>query len=109
MDQLEKEQMVKAQQFDDNRFTKINMIRTNRSMAFMLNFLPGQHMKPHNHPDRELYLLVIEGGGTLSIDGNDVEVEKGDVILCDAEEQIGFTNTSDQRVSIYATMTKLKN
>lgn len=101
--------MVEAQQYDDNRFTKINIIKTNRSMAFMLNFLPGQHMKPHSHPDRELYLNVIEGSGTLSIDGKDYVVRQGDVIHCTAEEKIGFTNTSDDRVSIYVTMTKLKD
>lgn len=106
---MEKESMIEAQQFDENRFTKINIIRTNRSMAFMLNFLPGQHMKPHSHPDRELYLNVIAGTGTLSIDGKDHEVTQGDVILCTAEEQIGFTNTSGERVSMYATMTKLKD
>lgn len=99
--------MSEAQQFDEGRFTKVNIIKTNRSMAFMLNFLPGQHMKPHSHPDRELYLNVIEGSGTLFIDGEKHEVEQGDVILCTSREQIGFTNTSDERVSIYATMTKL--
>ena len=96
-----------AQQFRDDRFTKIDMIKRRRSSVFLLNFLPGQHMKSHNHPDRELYLYVIEGRGTLLIDGKEVEVQKGDVMYCHPEEQIGFTNTSEHRVSIYATMTKL--
>lgn len=99
--------MFDAQQFDEKRFTKVNIIRTPRSMAFMLNFLPGQHMKSHNHPERELYLNVIEGRGTLLIDGQEYEIKQGDVIYCTAEEMIGFTNTSDKRVSIYATMTKI--
>jgi len=99
--------ITEAQQFDESRFTKINIIRNKRSSAFLLNFLPNQHMKPHSHPDRELYLYVIEGNGTFLIDREEVEVEKGDVIYCGEEEQIGFTNTGEENVSIYATMTKL--
>ncbi|WP_068677319.1 cupin domain-containing protein [Oceanobacillus sp. Castelsardo] len=106
---MEKQSITTAQQFDEKRFTKINIIKTTRSVAFMLNFLPGQHMKPHNHPDRELYLHVVEGNGTFSINGEDLEVKTGDVVLCGADEQIGFINTSEDRVSIYATMTKLNN
>lgn len=106
---MEKQSLIEAQQFDENRFTKIDIIKTRRSVAFMLNFLPGQHMKPHSHPDRELYLYVIEGNGTLSIDGKELEVKTADIVLCNAKEQIGFTNSSENRVSIYATMTKISD
>lgn len=96
-----------AQQFNEERFTKVNIIRNKRSSAFLLNFLPGQVMKSHNHPERELYLHVIEGKGTFLIDGKELEAEKGDVLYYGEEEQIGFTNTSDKKVSIFATMTKM--
>lgn len=96
------------QTFDDNRFTKNDMIKHRHSVAFLLNFLPGQHMKPHHHPQKELYLLVLEGGGSLSIDGKEQIIKQGDVIYCHSEEKIGFTNTSDEKVSIYVTMTNIK-
>ncbi|HLQ73620.1 MAG TPA: cupin domain-containing protein [Bacillota bacterium] len=96
-----------AQQFNLERFTKIDMIKTRTSVAFVLNFLPGQEMKAHHHPNKELYLLVIEGEGTLTIDGEEKIVKKGDVIFCEEEEMIGFINTSEDNVSIYATMSKL--
>jgi len=104
---MEKESIQVAVQFDENRFTKVNMIKTKRSVAFMLNFLPGQEMKPHNHPDRELYLYVVNGEGVLSINGEELKIRIGDVIRCGPEEQIGFINNSDHNVSMYATMTKL--
>ncbi|MEI3614001.1 cupin domain-containing protein [Pseudogracilibacillus sp. SO30301A] len=99
--------ITSAQQFNEERFTKIDIIKTKQSVAFVLNFLPGQHMKSHSHPRRELFLCVIEGNGTLLVDGKEFEVTKGDVIYCDPEEQIGFKNTSENKVSIYATMTKI--
>lgn len=99
--------ITKAQQFNPERFTKIDIIKNRRSSAFLLNFLPEQQMKSHNHPNRELYLQVIEGSGLLLIDGEELEVAKGDVLYCDPEEQIGFINTSENNVSIYAVMTKI--
>ncbi|AKG04477.1 hypothetical protein AAV35_006540 [Salimicrobium jeotgali] len=98
-----------AKQFNDERFTKVNLIKNDHSTAFVLNFLPGQHMKAHNHPHRELYLYVIDGDGIFLIDDEEVAVSAGDVIYCDSKQQLGFTNTSDARVSIYATMTKLQD
>lgn len=104
---MEIQTIVTSQQFNEDRFTKIDIIKTKRSVAFMLNFLPGQEMKPHNHPNRELYLQVIKGSGTFSIDGKKVEVNHGDVVYCDEEEKIGFVNTGEDNVSIYVTMTKI--
>jgi len=104
---MEKQRLDSARKFDEKRFTKIDIIKRKRSSAFLLNFLPGQNMKPHNHPGRELYLHVLEGSGTFSTDGEDLAVTKGDVIYCDPEEQIGFTNTGEDPVSMFATMTKI--
>lgn len=106
---MEKQTISQAQQFSEERFTKVNIIKNRRSTVFLLNFLPGQQMKPHNHPERELYLYVIEGKGTFTIDGKELEVSKGDVIFCDQKEQIGFTNNGESNVSIYATMTKMND
>lgn len=104
---MEKYTIQAAQQFSEERFTKINIIRNKRSVVFLLNFLPGQHMKPHNHPDRELYLHVLEGSGVFILEDKEFAVEQGDVIYCQAKDQLGFTNTGEEKVSIYATMTKL--
>lgn len=101
---MEKIDISVAKEFSEERFTKIDIIKRRKSRTFLLNFLPGQHMKKHNHPNRELYLHVLEGTGTLHIDTEDLEIKQGDVIYCDPEEQIGFTNNSEGKVSIYATM-----
>lgn len=106
---MEKYLVKDAQEFSEERFTKVNIIRNKKSSAFLLNFLPGQVMKSHNHPDRELYLHVIQGNGVFLIDDEELLVEKGDVIYCGEEEQIGFTNTGGDNVSIFATMTKMSD
>src|SRR5690625_6707010 len=105
---MEKQQGTIAKQFDENRFTKIDIVKIRRSSAFFLNFLPEQHMKPHAHPGRELYLHVMEGKGTLFIDDKEVEISAHDVIQCNQEEKIGFTNTGTEPVTIYGVMTKIE-
>lgn len=104
---MEKEHISMAQQFNEERFTKIDLLKRRKSSTFLLNFLPKQHMKPHGHPQRELYLHVLEGSGTLLVDGEEVEVRQGDVIFCEPEEHIGFTNSSDANVTILGTMTHI--
>lgn len=104
---MEKHTIVEAQQFNENRFTKINMIKTEHSTAFVLNFLPQQEVNPHKHPGQELYLHIFEGSGILSIDGQNMEIIKGDVIQCGPAEEMGFVNTSTENVSIYGSLTKI--
>lgn len=104
---MEKQSLSVAQQFNAERFTKIDIIKRRNSSVFLLNFLPGQHMRSHTHPNRELYLLVLEGRGVLLVDEEEVSVQKGDVFYFDPDEKIGFTNTSTDKVTIYGTMTKI--
>lgn len=106
---MEQAHISQGKKFSKKRFMKVDILKTRRSVTFLLNFLPGQHMKPHGHPNRELYLYIIEGTGTLIVDDEEIEVTVGDVFYLDPEEQIGFTNTSDEKVSIYATMTKMSD
>lgn len=102
---MKKEHMSVAQQFSEERFTKIDIMKRRTSSAFLLNFLPDQHMRPHAHPNRELYLHVLEGHGTLLVDGEEEEIKQGEVIFCNPEEEIGFTNTSKENVVLYGVMT----
>jgi len=94
-------------QFDDNRFTKVDFMKNEHSTAFTLNFLPGQAMKAHSHPGKELYLVVFEGGGTFTVDGVEVIAAKGDVLFCNEKEMIGFMNNGNERTTLFGTLTKL--
>lgn len=101
-------QALKAfQQFDDSRFTKVDFMKKEHSTAFTLNFLPGQTMKAHSHPGKELYLVVIEGSGTFTVDGEEIMATKGDVLFCGEKERIGFDNNGDNRTTLFGTLTEI--
>src|SRR5690625_2379737 len=105
---MDKQHSSFAKKYDEERFTKIDIIKNRRSSAFYLNFLPEQHMKPHSHPGRELYLHVLEGEGTLFIEDEELDIVANDVIQCNPDEKIGFTNTGSEPVTMYGVMTKVE-
>ncbi|HLR69132.1 cupin domain-containing protein [Virgibacillus alimentarius] len=104
---MEKQTIKTAQKFDKKSFTKKDVFRTKNSIMFMLNFLPNQQMPAHNHPGYELYLHVVQGEGTFTINKEKVDVVEDDVIHCGNDEMIEFTNTGSEAVSIYVTMSRL--
>ncbi|EMR05805.1 hypothetical protein C772_02293 [Bhargavaea cecembensis DSE10] len=101
-------QAIRAfQQFDDSRFTKVDFMKNGHSTAFTLNFLPGQAMKPHSHPGKELFLVVMEGSGTFTVDGEEIMATRGDVLFCNETEMMGFENNGDNRTTLLGTLTKI--
>ncbi|SOC44177.1 cupin domain-containing protein [Salinicoccus kekensis] len=103
---MEKSTVGSALTFDEERFTKIDIFKNRNSSMFMLNFTPGQTMKSHTHPGKELYLHVLAGHGEFLIEDEAVNVTEGDVIHLEADEMIGFEN-GDARTSIYVTMNRM--
>jgi len=103
---MELHKLAQFQKFDEARFTKVDFVKNRRSMGFVLNFLPGQDMMAHHHPGKDLFLYVLEGEGTFTVDGEEVAVSQGNSLYCEAGEKIGFINTSDGKVSVMGTMTK---
>ncbi|MET3575611.1 cupin domain-containing protein [Bhargavaea ullalensis] len=96
-----------ARQFNEDRFTKEDFIKSERTTVFLLNFQEGQEMRPHSHPGRELVLHVMEGSGTLSVDGEEMPFAEGQVLHCGPEEQVGFVNGKDGKACIFGTLTRI--
>lgn len=105
-----KKQFIKEfQEFNEDKFTKRVMFTSEESTAFVLNFLPGQKLPAHKHPGAEVYLFVINGSGTIIIDGAETEVTASDIIYTSDEEEMAFTNSGSEPVSLYVVLNKLPN
>lgn len=94
-------------QFDEKRFTKIDLVKTKNTNVFILNFLPKQEMKKHAHPGKNLSLHVLDGSGTLFVDDEQFTIKKGDIIYCESHEEVGFINVEDEKTSIYGVLSKV--
>lgn len=104
---MERKSLNDIKEFNEERFTKRVMFQKDGSVAFALHFLPGQALPTHKHPGSALYLLVVEGAGTVTIDGSKTEVAAEDVVYCQGEEEFSFANTSSAPTRLYAVLTKL--
>ncbi|MFB5758816.1 cupin domain-containing protein [Paenibacillus medicaginis] len=98
---MEKISKKEYQQFNEEHFMKKILFRHGQSVVFTLSFRPGQQLPPHRHPGSHLYLTVLEGGGTLTIDGSDTDIVKGDAVHCEGEEEFSFHNTGAESAVLY--------
>lgn len=104
---MEKKSIAAAQEFNDKQFTKRILFREEESTVFVLNFMPGQQLPAHKHPGTSVYLMVLQGSGTLTIDGVPAEVNEKDVILAGGEEEFAFINNGNVNTTLYVMLNKI--
>ncbi len=65
--------------------------------AFIVDSTPGLGPSLHTHPYAEVF-IVHEGRATFEVDGDDVEVGAGDIVIAPAGRPHRFTNTGAGRL-----------
>ena len=106
---MEKNSVKAYQEFSEERFTKRIIYKKGETIAFVLNFLPGQQLPVHKHPGTEVYLYVVTGSGTFIIDEKETVVSEADLVHVGGEEGLAFHNTGNEPVSLYVTLSKVPN
>lgn len=104
---VEKSTLKAYQEFNEEKFTKRIIYKKGETTAFVLNFLPGQQLPVHKHPGTEVYLYVVTGTGKFIIDGRESEVAESDIVHVGGEEELAFTNTGNEPVSLYVILSKV--
>jgi mannose-6-phosphate isomerase-like protein (cupin superfamily) len=69
---------------------------------------PGSSIGRHTHGDDEELYLVLEGEGTMHLDGRDFHVRPGSVILNDARGTHGLRNDSPAPIRIFVVEVALR-
>jgi quercetin dioxygenase-like cupin family protein len=96
-----------TREFNEERFTKRVIYQNGDSVVFVLHFLPGQELPTHKHPGTDVYLLALEGTGTMIVDGNETVVQQSDVVHISGGEAFAYKNTGEEPSSLYVTLVKL--
>jgi len=104
-----KKSILEAVEFSEERFTKRIVFREGESTSFVLNFNPGQELPSHTHPGTEVFILVLEGSGTVNVNGIQEMVSKNDALLLNGSEEFSIKNTSNERTSLYVILSKIPN
>lgn len=85
-------------------FTKRVIFKTERSLVFVLNFMPGQALPPHKHPGSELFIQVLSGNLVAEVDGECQSLTQENVMMCKGEESLSIRNESDELATAYVTL-----
>lgn len=74
---MKKSNLIQFQEYKEAGFTKRIVHKEADNVIFILNFTPNAELPTHNHPGANVYLLVLEGSGTVTVNGEATEVVKG--------------------------------
>lgn len=96
----------KAQVYDEQRLKKISLFQEKESSTFVINLMPGQTLPPHRHPSHQVYLMVFEGEGECTVDGETHPLLWRDVLHCRGKEELSLKNTGRKLMSVYVVMVK---
>ncbi|MFF2912577.1 cupin domain-containing protein [Paenibacillus sp. NPDC057934] len=99
--------LSEAIQYQEGRFTKRILFQEGESVVFVLNFLPGQQLPTHTHPETDVYILMLDGSGTVTVDGDDKEIIKGEVIHIGGKEAFSFHNSGEIPASLHVVLCKV--
>ena len=71
-----------------------------KMVAELICYEPGQGTPVHHHPSQDEIFYVIEGRGTMLVDGQEVAVHPRSLIHVPAQTSHGITAVADSRLVI---------
>lgn len=104
---MEKLTLESLQDYQTDKFTKRIAFKKGESVVFVLNFMPGQGLPTHTHPGTDVFILALEGNGTVTVNEQASPLNKGDIIHVEGSEAFAYTNSGLQPASLYVTLTKV--
>lgn len=90
--------------YDELPLTNVPLFECQDFSGVLLGFLPGQILPRHTHEHEHEVFDVLEGCGTVWLDGKAVQARAGAVIFVPAGVEHGFENTSAARWLVRATI-----
>lgn len=92
--------------YNEEKFTKRVLFKEGESTVFVLNFSANQALPAHKHPGTNVFIQMIEGGGTFHVNGEVVPANKWDVLHFTGEEEMSFVN-GEGNTSLYVMLNKV--
>ena len=91
-------------QFNAEKMGKSTIFMSDRMLVGLNAFEPGQEHALHGHADQDKVYHVLEGKGLFLLDGRDIEMGAGTMLVAPAGVPHGVRNTSDERLTVLVFM-----
>lgn len=87
-----------------DKMGKSTLFRSERVMVGLNAFEPGQAHTLHAHEDMDKVYLVIEGRGVFLLEGREVPMQAGALLVAPAGEPHGIRNPGPERLLVLAVL-----
>ncbi|WP_059044580.1 cupin domain-containing protein [Paenibacillus rubinfantis] len=104
---MEKLAITALQDYQTEKFTKRIAFKKGESVVFVLNFMPGQELPTHTHPNTDVFILALQGSGSITVDGTASPLAQGEVLHLEGAEAFSYRNDGIEPASLYVMLTKV--
>jgi quercetin dioxygenase-like cupin family protein len=104
---MEKLELTHLQDYQPEKFTKRIAFKKGESVVFVLNFMPGQELPTHTHPNTDVFILALQGSGAITVDGETSPLGQGEVLHLEGAEAFSYRNDGTEPASLYVILTKV--
>lgn len=73
------------------------------AQVVIMSIPKGGEIGMETHPDNDQILYFVEGQGKVILNGEEAEIEEGDLVLVHAGTEHNFINTGDEDLKIITT------
>ncbi len=87
-------------EFSSIKQTRKKLIGSENLIAELVCYEPGQATVAHLHPRQDEIFYVIEGGGTIQVDEQEVRVSAGSMIFVPAGARHGIRADAGSRLAL---------
>ena len=89
-------------QWRPDRMGKGTIFESPRLLVGLNCFEPGQFHALHSHAGMDKVYHVVEGEGTILLEGRELPIKTGELVVAPDGVQHGIRNTSDRRLLVLA-------
>jgi len=87
-------------EFSSDRRVRKRLFLQDRIEAEVVYYEPGQSTVQHHHVGQDEIFLIMEGSGTITVDGESQRVRRGDVIFAPADLKHGVEVDQGERMAM---------
>ena len=89
---MEMTSLADAPEYDSERFVAGPLLDGTQSNVRLIRLSPGQTLPPHTHSSSDLMIYIVEGSGTLDVDGAEVAFIAGSLAFFHGDEELRLAN-----------------
>ncbi len=90
--------------YDAKKMGKATLFRSQRIMAGLNAFEPGQEHAIHAHTGTDKVYLVLEGAGEFLLEGRSIPMRAGQMLVAPAGAPHGVRNAGSERLLVLAVL-----